>query len=186
MVLCCVCAQEVQWTDPHITYPCNCTAHFLCLGENFSVAPCTQCTPQATNARAGQYNFDTGRDPSLSLFLLGQSQQPMRTPHKDPVTRPMLTLNNPLWQTVNKLKQGATVDNAVQIVMSSRINFDTLMHEGVRCEVLVQNGFTESNAVALGYCVNHLAAFPWPGGNLPTQPAQATVSGLTRVKDLGT
>lgn len=187
MVLCTVCAQELSWSDPHITFPCGCTAHFLCLGENFSVPTCTLCSSsQPSNARAGQFNFDTGKDAALSLFLLGQSQQPMRTPCKDPVTRPILTINNPLWQTVNKLKQGATVDDAMQIIMSSRITFDTLMHEGVTCQTLVQNGFSETDAVALGYCINHVAVFPWPNGTLTSvQTTQASVSGLNRVKDLG-
>ena len=186
MVLCTVCQQEVSWSDPHVTFPCGCTAHFLCLGENFAIPACTLCSSQPSNARAGQFNFDTGKDASLSLFLLGQSQQPMRTPCKDPVTRPILTINNPLWQTVNRLKQGAIVDDAIKTVMSSRITFDTLMQEGVTCQTLVQNGFSETDAVALGYCINHVAAFPWPNGTLTNvQTTQASVSGLNRVKDLG-
>ena len=78
------------------------------------------------------------------------------------------------------------MDNAIQTIMCSRITFDTLMQEGVTCQTLVENGFSETDAVALGYCINHVAAFPWPNGTLTNvQTTQASVSGLNRVKDLG-
>lgn len=186
MVLCAVCQQEVTWSDPHITFACGCTAHFLCLGENFKIPTCTLCSSQSTNAQSGQFNFDCGKDPALSLFLLSQTQHPMRSASKEPISRPLLTLNNSLWQTINKLKQGATVDKAVQIVMSSRITFDLLMQEGVTCQTLLKNGFSEEDAVRLGYCINHLPTFPWPNGTLTSiHSSQASISGMRRVKDLG-
>ena len=186
MVLCAVCQQEVTWSDPHVTFACGCTAHFLCLGETFKIPNCNLCSSQTTNAQSGQFNFDCGKDPALSLFLLSQTQQPMRTPCKDPVLRPLLTMNNTLWQTINKLKQGGNVDDAVKTIMTSRITFDSLMQEGITCDTLLKNGFTEEDAVKLGYCINHIATFPWPNGNLTNvHTSQASVSGMRRVKDLG-
>ena len=95
-------------------------------------------------------------------------------------------MNNTLWQTINKLKQGGNVDEAVKTIMTSRITFDSLMQEGITCDTLLKNGFTEEDAVKLGYCINHLPTFPWPNGNLTNvHTSQASVSGMRRVKDLG-
>lgn len=60
------------------------------------------------------------------------------------------------------------------------------MHEGVTPSTLKENGLSEVDAIALGYCVNHIPTFAWPNGELQTLVRQqASTARMHRVKDLG-
>ena len=122
---CCVCNEHVSVTEPHIVTTCGCCYHFTCIGQ-VTLPPCIKCKPSQINVQPGQFSFDTGKDVSLTMFLLTASQIPLRTPAVSPLTRPLLSLQNPLWSLVNKLKQKQVVPNAVQTLMSSCITYGVL------------------------------------------------------------
>jgi hypothetical protein len=123
---CCVCLEHVSVTEPHIVNTCGCCYHFTCIGQ-VTLPPCSKCKPSQLDVQPGQFSFDTGQDTSLTMFLLTASQIPLRTASLTPVTRPLLTLQNPLWQLINKLKQKQVVPQAVQTLMSSCITYGVFM-----------------------------------------------------------
>ena len=60
------------------------------------------------------------------------------------------------------------------------------MHEGVLPSTLKENGVSEADAVALGYCINHIPTFAYPSGELQdVMRQQKSTARMQRVKDLG-
>ena len=190
---CCKCGLDIVFTSPHVVTACKHAYHAHCLGP-WSAPDCVVCKQQTPSERAerkGAYKIDAGNDPERREALMAAAQAAYRVvpPPQTRSLRDRLTTTSRMWTVVDATRAGTACSDDI---LGCGASWDTLHAAGVTLQHLVDAGVSETEAVSLGYDVNHLlegAAWPAAGGNTVLKPhmqptaAHSTACGRVALPD---